>query len=783
MEMDDEQQLSPPDNEDDFDAPLQLLPEGRIFLERTQTLSLGGLSSLILEKYREPLLKTIEDASVLLGQIMYGASRVLLHYTTKILEQGATFSKTGIHEKSANPRDIIITQELVEWSMIPFKKTSHYSNKRDTHDAMAALRVSAEAIQCPDFESLDCTHLNFNMKSMARSWSVECSNHLFYPWAQHMAMYLIAKHRLFMMSKGAARTLAKAIGRSHNYNTKRTKPIKYPNEREAHKGYFCGTEVELPAISAADWQQIVKEELALIPLGDSQLELLGQKFKWLRTIEEQTTEKIKFKSFTLLPLAHHGRKFLHIGRDNWNELLRRAGLETCASQKDAPATVISKYLNGNRLRRILREAVEGKPQRQSPLYVANEFLCTDGVEAQIKCGPTVLLKRPKRKKKRGREAINMDDAAAEKPKRPRKKRTIGRQHAEEESGAAAAEEEGQDPEAENDEENCDNEDLRDPIPMVQKPGKLYAVDPGVCNVITMGHAITGTKSKEVSIPIPPTTSMAMTGGGETVAFETVYKLSRRDYAEKCGWNHRDRHRKKIIAKTPDLKAEYENALEQDQDATAKTTTSAELRSNLQTQMRNFKAINRVSGCRKIARLRFHVRMRTQVTLDEIGKMVLPPNDPIRIVAWGGARWAQGMRGCGSTSAFKIYRFLRRLPRAKTMDGKSRIPREDEYCSSCKCSSCLGLEKMKHPRHQRVRKTVWIKDENGHSKKSHTFEQGQVYGIYQCAAKGCYRTHSRDRNGFSNIWRSSWERMHGRERPETLRREASHRLADVPEQSG
>jgi hypothetical protein len=179
------------------------------------------------------------------------------------------------------------------------------------------------------------------------------------------------------------------------------------------------------------------------------------------------------------------------------------------------------------------------------------------------------------------------------------------------------------------------------------------------------------------------------------------------------------------------------------------------------------AINAIEARRSLARLRFGVKMRTQRTLDSILSTVLPVNQPNRIVAWGSAKWAVNAKGRQASVVGKIYGYMRKHRRSQLPNGGTRLPLESEFNSSCKCSRCLGMKKMYHPTHHEVWHKRTVVDDQGNRTTQRYKAEGEVYGLYQCAARGCNATHNRDVNGFSNIWRTAWERMNRRGRPETL----------------
>ena len=85
-------------------------------------------------------------------------------------------------------------------------------------------------------------------------------------------------------------------------------------------------------------------------------------------------------------------------------------------------------------------------------------------------------------------------------------------------------------------------------------------------------------------------------------------------------------------------------------------------------------------------------------MDTIANIILPPNEPDRIVAWGGAKCAHAAKGFMPCSAAKIYRYISELPRATFVyDGVeyTRVPKVAEYNTSCKCCDCLSPRRWMH----------------------------------------------------------------------------------------
>jgi len=128
------------------------------------------------------------------------------------------------------------------------------------------------------------------------------------------------------------------------------------------------------------------------------------------------------------------------------------------------------------------------------------------------------------------------------------------------------------------------------------------------------------------------------------------------------------------------------------------------------------------------------------------------------------------------AAAKIYRYIAELPRATFIDEATgeeytRVPKVDEYNTSCKCCDCLAMEKQDHPVHPEYVMTKWQTDpQTGKRKKMNVlFTDHSVYKLFQCKAKGCCRTHGRDLCGGGGIWRKSFEEAHSGACPPTYQR--------------
>jgi hypothetical protein len=298
------------------------------------------------------------------------------------------------------------------------------------------------------------------------------------------------------------------------------------------------------------------------------------------------------------------------------------------------------------------------------------------------------------------------------------------------------------------------------------------VDPGRDDLITLVRAIPLPHSHNHKGRAPLTRDCQGREARVYIKFEVVYRLSKEQYEDMCGRAHAKRYRQSIVERHP----EYTAAVKRMKQHSVKLADPKKLAKNIEVHFATFKDINNVSASRRMARLRFNTMMRTQQAMETIANIILPPNQPDRIVAWGGAKWAHAAKGFMSCSAAKICRYIAELPRATFIDaatGKeyTRVPKVDEYNTSCKCCDCLSEAKQVNPTVPEYQKKKWTKDPlTGQRKKMKVIlNHYEVYKLLQCEAKGCRRTHGRDRCGGGNIWRVAFEESHGGERPATLRR--------------
>jgi len=219
--------------------------------------------------------------------------------------------------------------------------------------------------------------------------------------------------------------------------------------------------------------------------------------------------------------------------------------------------------------------------------------------------------------------------------------------------------------------------------------------------------------------------------------------------------------------------QYRTALAALSTASLSVSNPTTLRDRILVHFRNHQHIHAYEGSRNVAHMRFEAFMDKQSTLANIANTFKALLGTQGVCAWGGARWAVTAKGRTACASAMVHRHLVKQPWAK-LNGLSRFPKERETNTSCKCSNCLAMPKMVHPRHQSVyrsRPMIGPLQVGSYRKRERVLEQpeggGSVYGLYQCQNTKCYRTWNRDRNGASNIGRCFWERAHSYQRHPSL----------------
>ena len=285
--------------------------------------------------------------------------------------------------------------------------------------------------------------------------------------------------------------------------------------------------------------------------------------------------------------------------------------------------------------------------------------------------------------------------------------------------------------------NVEEDDIQDDcIPCVPAEDQK-AVDPGRSCLITLVGVRNG---------------KAVDAGEEEPEFVREYRLTRGHYYEMRGTTKTKNSAKMRLARSPEYKAAMESSSRNSLCVSDHLTLC--VRTKVQSDC--WAAIHTHSGSRSVARARFDRSMRRGTADAEVARKVLGPEvrSARRVIAWGGARWAHAAKGTAPCPASALFRMLSE----KIKGTSSFLVRERETNTSCKCSACLSPEKMVHPIHPTRKIRI-----NG----ARVVDGGEVFGLYQCTHSGCHRTHDRDVNGASNIWRAYFERSRGRARPLAL----------------
>jgi hypothetical protein len=619
----------------------------------------------------------------------------------------------------------IFTQELLSHTIAVFKSNAGYSASRDSSPAYQLLVELANkkfdgVSMLEAFGKHDCSGLGACLHSWAKIVPSTLNNHLIYAREAHTTLYLKAKYSHLYLRAEEARQLARTIGWSVQWNANRTAKMggveynKLPRLRpEVQLKTIRGEAVFVPAMTADEWREIVDAERELLPPTWSQLDMLKGRLRMLQEIQNYSTPERTFKAFTILPTFSAGRTFLKLNTAGLHELVSaRAGVSL------SKANILDVFVP-DRLDRLMRHPRWFPSDATQPLMLGGEFFRTDGVQAQFYCG---LGETRGTKRAYGGDEIEPDEE----------------DHAAPDEGWDAPE--------------LDDPDPKERIPLVERPSLLFSDDPGTSNIINIGKVDESADDDPVN---------RTTGDGLNVQVKLGYRLSARRWAEMRGF-HRARRRRKKWTST----ASYQAAMVTFSQNSAAESEVQRLGQHLVAQLGAWRNVNAVEGSRHVARLRFDQFMRRQKAMSQVKTEVFGVLGKDGVLALGSANWKH--RGRTTAASQMIHKALRADPRARMADGKRRIFLEPETNSSCKCSRCLGPLKMQHPKHASVYGSSWVLV-NGFEKKVRKLIDGgaRPHGLYQCTQPGCYRTWERDRNAITNIWRTAWERMHGRPRPATL----------------
>ena len=246
-------------------------------------------------------------------------------------------------------------------------------------------------------------------------------------------------------------------------------------------------------------------------------------------------------------------------------------------------------------------------------------------------------------------------------------------------------------------------------------------------------------------PCTSRTTLGVDVYGDRPDFERTYRLTAAEYFERRGSRKAKRSSEQAVQRSE----AYRNGMHAFSQNSLRVASLGDLERRTREQSSAWLSVHEVAGSRAVARRRFDAVMRTGRTNAEVARKVLgscKANKPVSAVAWGGARWAHNARGSAPCPAGALYRMLLR----ESLRRKVLLVRERETNTSKRCCACLGTEDMLHPSHL-----------------TGSGDAMPIYGLYQCISTGCHRTHDRDVNGASNIWRAYYERSRGRPRPPAL----------------
>ena len=404
----------------------------------------------------------------------------------------------------------------------------------------------------------------------------------------------------------------------------------------------------------------------------------------------------------------------------------RAKLNPKVSKENILSIFIPQKLNN------LMRMGPGKPNKS--LLLANEFFRTDGVHAQFVCG---VLKVDGVPVSAG-DGEGEDDLAAN------------------DGGTGATDE--------------DDEDIQEPDDAAERVcpadiSNLFACDPGKENLYTVLRArLVKQNERKGLVPLED---------GRFIVWDKVLAMSKGHFDQMRGTTKRRLQRKKKIKSTG--MQGYRAALAALSTIPLSCDNPTLLRARILVHFKNHATIQAYEGSKQVARMSFDAFMSKQSTFAKIANSFENLLGEKGVCAWGGARWAVTAKGSSACASAMVFRYLVKQPWAKTPDTNlSRFPLERETNTSCKCSNCLGPNKMVHPRHKTVYCKEWLPPDplNPFKRKRQRVRRmppggGSVYGLYQCQNTSCYRTWDRDLNGASNIGRCFYDRAHGSPRHPTL----------------
>ena len=699
------------------------LPKGTVRLSEKHTLVAGGLSSLLKDDYREKVLDAADSGARATAAILARASRLLVLYFTHILSND---NLDGF--PTSDDTEQIFYQELVGYAISIFKVVNYNSaNRADSRVYKLLVELAETPFAKPDgtsasmwdeFGDVDAKGLGAILHSYAKSWAVNMRNHLRHAWKQHTTLYLKAKYAELKMSAKEVTQLAQTIGKSVEFNEYRDEKgrqpyMKLPRARGEQRDILG--HISRQAVTDEHWQALVDDERQLLPETSSDWDLLQNRWRMLQAIDAASTPSRIFKGFTILPIFGAGRCFMKLNTAGLYELVSSRGQVNIAKGD------VLKIFKPKKLDKLMRHAKVKPSDKTQPLELGGEFFRTNGVAAQFYCGLTRGIKRD-------RKGIAM---------------------------------------AEGDDDECDPNDgwdepedkgdiADDAIPTVESEDELFSDDPGKHCYINIGRV-----EKVSDEPFRP--GQQPTGDGTFVNTKLAYRLTARRWGEMRGY-HRARRRRKQYTNVDAYKA----ALDVFSRHSCAVSNAQTLGLNMVMQGTVWAQVHAVEGSRKMARLKFDAYMRQQSAINTVCNEVFAVLGDTGVLAVGSGRWKSNSRGTkyGSDACGMIHRQLFADPRSRFENGRRRLFNEPEQYSSQKCSNCLGPFKMVHPKHALVYGNEWI-EQDGRIVKVREAKRRAVHGQYQCTAGTCHCTWDRDRNAIANIWRTAWERMHGRLRPITL----------------
>ena len=136
---------------------------------------------------KQALIHAIDHVCCVTADVMHDASRVLHHFLNGTLASGGALP--------LNDDGKVFYGMLVDWAIaavVEGSRSGSVKSLKESQAAVSGLEWSAKALGC--FRRHCCRGLSAILHACALSWVTQCTNMLFKPWPQHLALYLRAKY-------------------------------------------------------------------------------------------------------------------------------------------------------------------------------------------------------------------------------------------------------------------------------------------------------------------------------------------------------------------------------------------------------------------------------------------------------------------------------------------------------------------------------------------------------------------------------------------------------------